>query len=120
MNTIAQQELNSCLLTIYIAIGLSDGSLGTNEGKTILAKAKQLYENTSIAEAEFNRIKNHLELLSVPEIWDFLSAKIEASVHEPLLRKELQNSLTEIIEADGLVSETELSFYRKICGLLLI
>jgi DNA-binding PadR family transcriptional regulator len=94
MNTTSQQELNSCLLTIYIAIGLSDGSLGTNEGKTILAKAKQLYENTSMAEAEFNRIKNHLELLSVQEIWEFLSAKIEASVHKPLLRKELQNSST--------------------------
>jgi uncharacterized tellurite resistance protein B-like protein len=53
------------------------------------------------------------------DLWDYIAESIERFPEQSVLRKELENNLSEIIEADGKVSESELSLYRKVFGLLM-
>jgi len=119
MSNPSKQELNQCLLTIYLAIAYSDGYLGADEGKAILEKANQLFENPKVALSEYNAISEQLRPLNNVELWDLIAEKIENFSHQNLLKKELENNLSEIIEADGKVSESELSIYRKVFALLM-
>lgn len=119
MSNPSKQELNRCLITIYLAIAYSDGYLGADEGKTILQKANLLFENPKTALGEYNAISEQLKPLNNTELWDLIAEKIENFSHQTLLKKELENNLSEIIEADGKVSESELSLYRKVFALLM-
>ena len=119
MNNPTKQELNKCLLTIYLAIAYSDGVLGPDESKAIVKKANQLFESPQIALAEFNSISEELKSLNKSDLWDLVAGKMQRFSEHVTLRKELEHNLSEIIEADGKVSESELSLYRKVFGLLM-
>ena len=119
MSNPTKQELNRCLLTIYLAIAYSDGTLGADEGHTILKKANQLFSDPKTAQNEFNEISAKVMALSKTELWDYIADSIERFPEQSVLRKELEHNLSEIMEADGKVSESELSLYRKVFGLLM-
>lgn len=119
MSNPTKQELNRCLLTIYLAIAYSDGTLGTDEGNTILRKANQLFSDPKTAQNEFNEISAKVMALNKTELWDYIADSIERFSEQSVLRKELEHNLSEIMEADGKVSESELSLYRKVFGLLM-
>jgi len=119
MSNPTKQELSRCLLTIYLAVAYSDGTLGADEGNTILKKANQLFSDPKTAQNEFNSISAKVMALSKTDLWDYIAERIESFTEQSVLRKELEHNLSEIMEADGKVSESELSLYRKVFGLLM-
>ncbi len=104
-------------LFLFVHAAYADFQMHSQEIRYILEKLKELFDESVDVYEEFLTLKDHYESLSDNEIDDLISANFPKHVGSETHQNVL-SWLSGVIQADGVVKESELKFFAKVKAIL--